>query len=159
MKEAVDYPTRNTSLIGAAGVHTVVAELSLRGVIALPTIRNTAGVDVIVANTTGTWHANLQVKTSRSRVTFWPIGAKYAEWVGSNNFYVFLRFHPKLGQFEIFLESSARVVENCMAGLRRDKERGVKKWAPCFHPRDGLDQLKAQWEWFGQLQRSTGSDG
>jgi hypothetical protein len=112
MKEATDYPTRDTSLVGAAGVHTVAAELSLRGHIALPTIRNTAGVDVIVANRAGTWHANLQVKTSRSRVTFWPIGAKYPEWVGPSNFYVFLRFDRRLGQFEIFLESSGRVAEN-----------------------------------------------
>ena len=44
-----DYPTRDISLVGAAGVHAVVSELSLRGLIALPTIRNTAGVDVIVA--------------------------------------------------------------------------------------------------------------
>ena len=47
------FPTRNTSLIGAAGVHHVVSELSLRGLIALPTIRNTAGVDVIVTNMNG----------------------------------------------------------------------------------------------------------
>jgi len=50
-----DYPTRDTSLIGAAGVHFVVSELSLRGLIALPTIRNTAGVDVVIANKAGTW--------------------------------------------------------------------------------------------------------
>jgi hypothetical protein len=150
MKELTDYPTRETSLVGAAGVHMVVAELSLRGLIALPTIRNTAGVDVIVSNRTATWHANLQVKTSRSRVTFWPIGAKYTEWVGTNNFYVFLRFHPKLRQFEIFLESSGKVAENCAAGVKREKDMGLKKWAPCFYPRDGLDQLKSQWEEFGR---------
>ena len=150
MNGTTDYPTRDTSLVGAAGVHAVVAELSLRGLIALPTIRNTAGVDVIVANKVGTWHANLQVKTSRSRVSFWPIGTKYAEWVGPNNFYVFLRFHPKTGRFEVFLESSGKVAENCAAGVKREKEKGLKKWAPCFYPRDGLDQLKAQWEEFGK---------
>jgi hypothetical protein len=111
MKDAKDYPTRDISLVGAAGVHAVVAELSLRGLIALPTIRNTAGIDVIVSNRIGTWHANLQVKTSRSRVSFWPIVEKYAEWVNPNNYYVFLRFHKKTGQFEIFIESSERVAE------------------------------------------------
>jgi hypothetical protein len=150
MKDAIDYPTRDTSLVGAAGVHTVVAELSLRGLIALPTIRNTAGVDVIVSNKTGTWHANLQVKTSRSRVSFWPVGTKYEKWEAANNYYVFLRFHPKVGQFEIFLESSDRVAENCAAGVKREKEKGLKKWAPCFYPRENLDQLKYQWDTFGK---------
>ena len=149
MKDAKDYPTRDKTLVGAAGVHAVVAELSLRGLIALPTIRNTAGVDVIVSNRTGTWHANLQVKTSRSRVAFWPVGAKYAEWESPNNYYVFLRFHPKIGQFEIFLESSKRVTENCSSEVKREKEKGLKKWTPCFYPRNGINQLKAQWDAFG----------
>ncbi len=35
-------------LIGVAGVHFVVSELALRCLIALPTIRNTAGIDIIV---------------------------------------------------------------------------------------------------------------
>ena len=150
MNSDKDYPTHDTALVGAAGVHAVVAELSLRGLIALPTIRNTAGVDVLVSNRTGKWHRNLQVKTSRSRVTFWPIGTKYAEWVSPNNFYVFLRFHPKVGHFEIFLESSEKVAVNCAAGVQREKDKGLKKWAPCFYPREGFDQLKSQWDAFGR---------
>ncbi|MBN2594523.1 MAG: hypothetical protein JXA81_13525 [Sedimentisphaerales bacterium] len=151
MEDTKDYPTRDKTLVGAAGVHTVVAELSLRGLIALPTIRNTAGVDVIVSNRTGTWHANLQVKTSRSRVAFWPVGAKYAEWENPNNYYVFLRFHPKIRQFEIFLESSKRVTENCASEVNREKEKGLKKWTPCFYPRNGINKLKAQWDAFGDI--------
>ena len=54
----------DTALIGAAGVHYVVSELSRRGLIALPTIRNTSGIDVIVTGRDGSRHANLQVKTS-----------------------------------------------------------------------------------------------
>ena len=150
MVNTADYPTKDPSLVGAAGVHTVVAELSLRGLIALPTIRNTAGVDVIVSNKAGTRHANLQVKTSRSRVSFWPIGTKFAEWVGPNNFYVFLRFYPKEGHFEIFLESSEKVALNCAAGVKREKEMGLKKWAPCFFPKGDLNQLKAKWDDFGR---------
>jgi len=150
MNETKNYPTRDTSLVGAAGVHAVVSELSLRGLIALPTIRNTAGVDVIVSNKAGTWHANLQVKTSRSRVSFWPVGAKYAEWVSPNNYYVFLRFNQKIGRFEIFMESSERVAANCAAGVKREKEEGLKKWAPCFYPRNRLEQLEFQWETFGK---------
>ena len=156
MSDIIDYPTRDTSLVGAAGVHTVVAELSLRGLIALPTIRNTAGVDIVVSNKTGTWNTNLQVKTSRSRVSFWPVGTKYADWVSSNSYYVFLRFNQKIEQFEIFLESSERVAENCAAGVKREIEKGLKKWAPCFYPREGLERLKSQWHSFGRDAANIG---
>lgn len=80
------FPTRETALIGAARVHHVVPELGLRGLIVLPIIRDISGVDVVVAKSNGGWHVNLQVKTSRSKVTFWPIGKMYRDWVGSNNF-------------------------------------------------------------------------
>lgn len=56
------------ALIGIAGVHHVVSELSRRGLIALPTTRNVAGYDVIVLTPDGTKHANLQVKTSLKMV-------------------------------------------------------------------------------------------
>jgi hypothetical protein len=59
MQPGQEYPTRDKSLVGAAGVHYVVSELSLRGLIALPTIRNTSGVDIVVVNKDGTWHAEL----------------------------------------------------------------------------------------------------
>jgi hypothetical protein len=34
------------ALVGVSGVHFVVGELSRRGWVALPTIRNTKGIDV-----------------------------------------------------------------------------------------------------------------
>lgn len=84
--------TRDKALIGAAGVHYVASEPSLRGLIALPTIRNTAGTDIVVTNPRGDWFANLQVKTSRSRVSFWPVGTHFDAWTGQNDYYVFLRW-------------------------------------------------------------------
>ena len=68
MEQKIDsFPTRDSALIGAAGVHFIVSVLSLRGLIALPTIRNTAGVDVVLTDKKGTWQANLQVKTSKEK--------------------------------------------------------------------------------------------
>jgi hypothetical protein len=151
MKEdEANYPTRDKSIIGAAGVHFVASQLSLRGLIALPTIRNTAGVDVVVVNKGGTWQANLQVKTSRSRVGFWPIGTRYSEWGGPNNFYVFVRYNPKLGGFEAFLESSEGVAEHVAKAQEAEKKRGVKEWAPCYYPKGEYDRLQSQWENFGK---------
>jgi hypothetical protein len=149
-KENADHPTRDKSLIGAAGVHFVASQLSLRGLIALPTIRNTAGVDIVAVNREGTWQANLQVKTSRSRVGFWLIGTRYAEWRAPNNFYVFVRYNPKIEGLEAFLESSVAVAQSVAQSERDGKERGCKSWSPCYYPKDELERLRLQWEEFGR---------
>lgn len=44
------------SLIGGAGVHHVVSELSRRGFVVLPTVRNVAAYDVIAATLDGKRH-------------------------------------------------------------------------------------------------------
>lgn len=147
---ADEYPTRDSSLIGAAGVHYVVSELSLRGLIALPTIRNTAGVDIIATNKEGTWQANLQVKSSRSRVGFWPVGKRFAEWVSDHNFYIFLRFDNRKGRFEVFMESSGVVAAMVTKYVEAEKNRGGKEWAPCYYPKGQYEELRLQWEAFGR---------
>ena len=146
-----DYPTKDTSLIGAAGVHFIVSELSLRGLIALPTIRNTAGVDIVVTNKAGTWQANLQVKSSRSCVCFWPVGTKYNDWVAANNFYVFVRYNPNTRTLEPFMATSEEVASLVARSRKLEKEKGLKEWAPCFYPAKAeLGRLKEQWDEFGK---------
>ena len=152
MSEAVTMiePTRDKALMGAAGVHFVASQLSLRGLIALPTIRNTAGIDIVVVNKSGTWQANLQVKTSRSKVTFWPVGKAYDAWRGRNNYYVFVRYVKAEGRFEAFLEPANRVAVHLDLRLTRDKERGVKEWAPCWFLAGEEKRLRKQWHVLGQ---------
>lgn len=143
-------PTLNKPLIGAAGVHCVAAELSLRGLIALPTIRNTAGTDIVATNPAGTWFANLQVKTSRSRVAFWPLGTHFRSWTGRNNYYVFLRWLKAQRTFEIFLESAKAVAEQAAATLEEEKaRRGGLAWSPCFHLKSDAERLHRKWMAFG----------
>jgi hypothetical protein len=140
------------TLIGIAGVHFVVSELSLRGLIALPTIRNTAGVDVLVASTDGLWHANLQVKTSQRKVTFWPVGAGYERWLGESNFYVFVRLLSKESRFEAFLEQADVVARQVRIDLEKFRARGLKDWAPCWSltkDERELERLRRQWAEFG----------
>jgi hypothetical protein len=120
-------PTLIKPLIGAAGVHCIAADLSIRGLIALPTIRNTAGTDIVVTNPAGTWFANLQVKTSRSRVAFWPLGGHFESWTGPNDYYVFLRWLKTPRTFEIFLESAAAVAERAARTLKQER-RGAVVW-------------------------------
>ena len=109
MKSHEFSPTLDKSLIGAAGVHCIAADLRLRGLVALPTIRNTAGIDIVATNPAGSWFANLQVKTSRSRVAFWPISNRFDSWTGRNDYYVFLRWLKDARTFEIFCESAVNV--------------------------------------------------
>src|SRR5881396_2231053 len=91
-EDAVVPAPSNNALIGIAGVHHVVSELSRRGLIALPTIRNTAGYDIIVATVDGLKHANLQVKTSQKKAAFFPIKSSNHIRSGPNDFYVLLRW-------------------------------------------------------------------
>jgi hypothetical protein len=142
----------STALIGSAGVHFVVCELSLRGLIALPTTRNTAGVDVVVVSQDGSWHALLQVKTSKSKVSFWPVGTHYREWVGDNHYYAFIRYLRNEARFEAFLESASRVAEKVDTQVREDQRRGLKPWAPCwFLPKEEAerDRVHRRWLDFG----------
>jgi len=53
-------------LVGASGVHYVASELSFRGMLALPTIKNTPGYDLIVTSRNGKKHANIQVNYTAS---------------------------------------------------------------------------------------------
>lgn len=143
-------PTRDKALMGAAGVHFVASELSLRGLIALPTVRNTAGIDIVAVNKKGTWQANLQVKTSRSKVSFWPVGKHFDDWCGRNNYYVFVRYLLGERRFEAFLETSRRVAEQLTARMADEKARGLKEWAPCWFLQKEEYRLRRQWVEFGR---------
>jgi hypothetical protein len=141
-----------SALIGAAGVHFVVSELSLRGLIALPTTRNTAGVDVVATTIDGSWHANLQVKTSKDRVTFWPIGTNCQSWRGPHDYYVFVRYLKRDRRFEAFLESAEQVACDAAQAAHEAAERGAKPWAPWWPlPKrtNEVERVRKQWLEFG----------
>ncbi len=142
-------PTKDKALIGAAGVHFVASELSLRGLVALATVRNTAGVDIVAVNPSGTWHANIQVKTSRSNVKFWPVSKHFDSWVHRNNYYVFVRYIPKQNRFEAFLESSIAVATHLRKRIEYEQSKGLKEWAPCWFLDGREEVLAAQWKHFG----------
>jgi hypothetical protein len=69
----------------------------------LPTIRNTAGYDIIVATTDGRKHANIQVKTSQKKVNFWPMPPSDKVCAKPNDYYVLVRWIEKEKKFEGFM--------------------------------------------------------
>src|SRR2546422_1020550 len=93
------------ALTGIAGVHHVVAELSRRGLVALPTIRNTAAYDVIVLTPDGKRHANLQVKASQKQRTFFLMPPSSKVRAGARDYYVLLRWLANDHRYEGFMLS------------------------------------------------------
>lgn len=117
----------NAQLTGAAGVFHVAAELSMAGWVALPSIRNVKGADILIADPDGKRFVFIQVKSSKSKVTFWPIGECARTWKGRNCYYAFVR---RVGdRFEVFLEKASVVAREVETGARLVRKRGLKQWA------------------------------
>jgi hypothetical protein len=123
-------------------------ELSLRGLIAIPTTRNTAGIDVLVSMADGTASASIQVKTSQSRVSFWPAPHPRSISESTDVWFVFLRWIAQEEHFEAFMETAGSVRALVQSTLDRDLERGVKEF-PVWRPAKGdLSRLRKTWdEW------------
>jgi hypothetical protein len=133
----VPNKTQDKSLIGAAGVFHVAAEFSLRDMIALPTIRNTAGYDLVATSPDGLRHANIQVKTSGQRPLFWPICQKIGNVkVGEEDFYVLLRRTPTDDAFEGFMLTGQEMKEELIKYrdyyISKGKTATVEKFALCL---------------------------
>ena len=114
------------TLIGAAGVHFVVSELSRRGLIALPTIRNTAGIDILVSEPDGSGQASLQVKTRSNKEDYWPTSRPERCLKGPRSFYVFVQYLPEEKRFEAFLESGDNVAKQVQENLIYNQNQGNK---------------------------------
>ena len=125
----------NNALIGIAGVHYVVAELSRRGMIALPTVKNVAAYDIVALNIAGTKHANIQVKASSKRASFFPMPPPEKVRVGARDYYVLVRWLNREHKFEAFLLSGraarAAVEENLELQRSRIREGRRKSLFPC----------------------------
>ena len=144
MGNSNEKPTK--TLIGAAGVHFVVSELSLRGLVALPTIRNTAGIDILVSEPDGSGQASLQVKTRSNKADYWPTSGPERCLKGPHSFYVFVRYLPDKERFEAFLESGTNVAKQVQENLLYDKERGAKEF-PYWELSSEEEKEKLQKKW------------
>ena len=142
----------NSQLVGAAGVFFVASELSMRGLVALPSIRNVRGADILLADPDGKRFAFLQVKTSKSKVTFWPIGEGAKKWQGPDCYYVFVR--RVNGRFEAFLEKASIVSKEAAVADHMSLERGCKPtfsawWVTGRYAAEGAEErTRRQWETF-----------
>src|SRR5947208_2952399 len=116
----------STSLSGAAGAYFVAAELSRRGYIATLTMRNARGIDLLVANSTATRSASIQVKTNQDSTKSWILDAKVEDLIADNLFYILVNLNGQAPP-AVHVVESAIVAEYCrsthrewLAGARRD---------------------------------------
>lgn len=139
----------DTSLIGAAGVYYVASELSLRGLVALPTIKQTRAYDLIVMTADGEHHANIQVKTCGTKTQYWPTPAPAKIPTGRDDYYVLV--HRTENHFEAFLLASCEARRLVEAACQDMEKRGKKVFPyirtdPAVGPR-----WRQQWEtWNGE---------
>jgi hypothetical protein len=120
--------TVSKDLIGIAGVHWVVSKLSMRGMVAMPTVRNTGGIDILVSSRDGKRMASLQVKASGKKVKFWPAPKHDKVLDGKNCFYVFLRYIESDENFEAFLVSGAEVKKQVKENADYYSKKGRKEF-------------------------------
>jgi hypothetical protein len=115
------------SLIEIAGGHFVVSQLSLRRLVALPTNRNTRGIDILVSEPEAKGMVVLQVKTSLKKVKFWPTCRPDNCLKGPHSFYVFLRSADEMG-FKAFLEGADSAVKQVKKNLEEIKRLKHKEF-------------------------------
>jgi hypothetical protein len=133
------------ALIGISGVHYVVAELSRRGMVALPTIRNTASYDIVVVTPRGDKHANIQVKASSKRTSFFPMPSVEKIMVGRRDYYVLVRWLEDTKQFEGFMltgREARRSVQETLAWQRSNIRKGTRR---VLFPAIDVSSRSAEW--------------
>lgn len=138
-------------LIGNAGAYWVVSELSRRGLVALPTVRNCPGADVIVLDPISGGLASLQVKTSGGFAKFWPARPPPQAWLRPSHAYVFVRTR-KDGHFEAFLADAITVAATVTAAVERQRSRGRRDFpefalpgSPAGSDVAGVEALRLAW--------------
>lgn len=146
-------------LIGNAGVYWVVSELSRRGLVALPTVRNCPGADVLVLHPETGALATLQVKTSRSFVKFWPASVPPAQWQRASHCYVFVRRTRDGRAFEGFLAGSIEVAAAVTRAGAFQQAQGRRLFpvfslpgSPAGSDITGVERLRGAWEEWAPIQ-------
>jgi hypothetical protein len=108
--------SKSKALIGIAGAHFVVAELSQMGYIATVTSRNTEGIDVLASNIDGSKMVSIQVKTSgaEQRKNFtrsWILNKKHENISSDNLFYIFVDLNEGDKKQDFYIIPSKIVAE------------------------------------------------
>lgn len=132
----------NGNIFGMAGVFWVASELSRRNWIALPTVRNLKGVDIIATRPDSPKIVELQVKTIQGR-QFWFVGANRRVDIPKRKslFFVFVCPEAESERFEAFVVPSSKI---------HKEARRQGKFPFCwYHPKRRSKAYKERWDILG----------
>lgn len=135
------------ALVGIAGVHFVVGELARRGWIALPTIRNTRGIDVLA--TKENKDIQIQVKTRNNSIR-WPLTSRAEKLDNKNLFYVFVNLRENEAP-EYFIIPSNVVSEYVTRTHKLFLDVGgldssIRAFPNAYDKGFDLDKYRGKWE-------------
>jgi len=122
----------SNDLAGAAGVHYACFELSRRGLVVLPTIRNTPGYDILAISPDGRRHWNLQVKTGQRRPSFWLMPTWKKIRHGEHDCYVLVRGLLDEDPPECFLVRG-KEARMAVKRIQDDQRKNGRKNFPCIY--------------------------
>lgn len=145
-----------TILSGIAGQYFVAAEVSRRGYIATLTLRNTRGVDMLVACSDASKSVGIQVKTNQGSSKVWLLDKKAEESATENLVYVFVNLNndteSKTPQFHVVpshvvAEFAHKYHQTWLAGTKKNgderKDGSMRKF------RDPTSAYRDQWHYLG----------
>lgn len=131
-------PALPNAMTGAMGVHFVAAELSRRGVVALPTIRNTKGFDIVTVSQDGRTFATVQVKASLKRDSFWLVGEVDPD-PPETAIYALVRLAANLIDLECWVVPAGVVAKT----FKSDRQPGLNSWAI---PKENPERFLNRWD-------------
>jgi hypothetical protein len=102
----------SNNLVGVAGTYYVAAELSMRGYIALVTLKNTKGIDLIVSSEESFNSVGIQVKTNQNANNQgWILSSKNENLNSDNLIYVFVNLKTNNSRPDFFIVPSNIVAD------------------------------------------------
>ncbi len=118
------------SLCGVSGEYFVAAELSRKGYIASLTLRNSKGIDILVANEEGTKTVGIQVKTNQYSNQSWVLSIKSEEYNSENIICIFVNLNGQ-EEFPTYyivpsIEVAAYIKQNHQDWLGSPNSKGGK---------------------------------
>ncbi|UQD55759.1 hypothetical protein [Flavobacterium sp. K5-23] len=109
--------TISRNLSGIAGTYYVAAELSRRGYIALITLKNTAGVDILASSEDSFKSIGIQVKTNQhNKRKGWLLSKKNEDVHSDNLIFVFVNMKKDGERPNFYIISSVKLAEEVRKG-------------------------------------------
>ena len=136
--------------VGVAGEHLVAAELSLNGLIATLTSKNTKEYDILVFNPIKNKHFKIQVKTTIGNSRSWPLSEKNENIISNDFYYVFVYIKEEKEYFIVPSKDVSEYISKSHKNwLKKPGRKGQKHKNIALRKFDNTNQkYKNKWNYF-----------